>query len=60
MGMCHAQIKLSTLKKGYQLGPMSDHCSRTLHGYIRFFIMIITAYTNKQRTIFTFRPARAL
>ena len=48
MGLCHAQLKLSTYTIAYDVGPTSNHRRRKLHRPIRCFMMLNAAYPNKQ------------
>jgi len=48
MGLCYAQIKLSTHTVAYYVGHASNHWRRALHRTIRRFMTPNAAYPNKQ------------
>ena len=47
--MSISQIKMRTHKIAHDVGPISNHCRRTLHRHISFFKTTNTAYPNKQQ-----------
>jgi len=60
MGMCHAQKKTENTKVVYDVDPISNHLSRTLHRHIRRFIFLLLFIQTSNRVTFTFSSVLAI